>query len=160
MAQQIEIPIPFDTACKLIKNGLVEHVNRDAVVECLMETMDKESIAIVIMLLQESDEYVPLIPGDYVKFHYKSAYFADKYDTDVLLDMGLMVGDYMFGRIPFKDDYGNTPKRFSPRQSIDLCVYDNDKQFTTERQRLDTHCLTFIPEESIPYLRNKNAQDI
>ena len=160
MAQQIEIPIPFGTAYELIKNGLVEHVNRDAVVECLMETMDKESIAIVIMLLQQPVEYIPLIPGDYVKFHHKSVYFADKYDTDVLLDMGLMVGDYMFGRIPFKDDYGNTPKRFSPRQSVDMYVYDKNKKFTIDRQRIDTHSLTFVPEETIPYLRSKNAQDI
>jgi len=160
MAHEIEIPIPFDTAYELIKNGLVEHVNRDAVVECLMETMDKESIAIIIMLMQQSVQYVPLIPGDYVKFHHKSVYFGDKYDTDVLLDMGLMVGDYMFGRIPYKDDYGNTPKRFSPRQSIDMFVYDNDKKFIIDRQRIDTHSLTFVPEESIPYIKSKNAQDI
>jgi|TARA_B100000902_G_scaffold581_2_gene816 hypothetical protein len=160
MAQQIEVPIPFDTAYKLIRSGLVEHVNRDAVAECLMETMDKESIAIVIMLLQESEPYVPLLPGDYVKFHRKSAYFADKYDTDVLLDMGLMVDDYMFGRIPYKDDYGNTPKRFSPRQSVELLVYNNKKEYDTENMRLDTHNLTYVAEDDIPYLKNKRAQDI
>ena len=91
MAHEIEIPIPFDTAYELIKNGLIEHVNRDAVVECLMETMDKESIAIVIMLLQKSNQYVPLIPGDYVKFHHKSVYFGDKYDTPD----GTCVRDYV-----------------------------------------------------------------
>ena len=150
-SKNIEIPIDNGTAYRLLKKGLADGINKEAVAECLMETMDKDQIAMVIMLLQLEEEYVPLIPGDYVRFRKDSVYFLDKYDTDVLIDMGLMSGEYMFGQIANKDDYGHNTKRFSPRVSVNMMVYGEEKVFTMKSERMDRLNLELIIQEQIPY---------
>ena len=160
MAQQIEVPIPHQTALELIKDGLKPGVNQDTVANFLMETMDKESIAMMIMLLQLKTPYEPILPGDYVMFHYKNSWFTEKSELDVMIDMGLSVDNHYFARIPSVDDYGNDIKRFSSRVQIEFMTYDDDKKLIYKKERMDRHQLEVIKEKDIPYLKLQSENEI
>ena len=153
MGQQVEIPIPHQTALELIKDGLKPGVNQDTVANFLMETMDKESAAMMIMLLQLKTPYKPLLPGDYVSFHHKTAWFTDNKDLDVMVDLGLSVDDCYFARIPKKDEYGNSIKSFSPRIQVEFMTYDDDKKLIYKKERMDRHAIEVVTPDSIPTLK-------
>jgi hypothetical protein len=153
MGQPVEVPIPHKTALELIKDGLKPGVNQDTVADFLMETMDKESAAMMIMLLQLKTPYEPILPGDYVTFHYKLAWFTDNKDIDVMVDLGLSVNDHYFARIPEKDEYGNKLKSFSPRVQIEFMTYDDDKKLIYKTERVDRHAIEVVTPDSIPMLK-------
>lgn len=151
MAQQIEVPIPHKTALGLIEDGLKDGVNKHVIAEFLMETMDKESVAMMIMLLQLKTPYEKILPGDYVKFHNKNAWFIDKIDIDVMIDMGLCVDNHYFGRVPLRDSYGNDINSFSSRLDIEFLCYDEDKKHITTKERIDRHAVEVISIDNIPF---------
>ena len=153
MARQIDVPIPHDTALGLIEDGLSAGVNRNMIAQFLMETMDKESVAMMIMLLQLKEQYVPIIPGDYVMFHSKTGWFADNIDIDVMIDLGLCVNNHYFGRVPQRDSYGNDINRFSTRLDIELMTYNEDKTLIYKKERIDRTACEVIPADSIPYFQ-------
>ena len=153
MAKQIDVPIPHGTALGLIEDGLKEGVNRNMIAQFLMESMDKESVAMMIMLLQLKTPYEPILPGDYVIFHSKTGWFADNIDIDVMIDLGLCVNNHYFGRVPQRDSYGNDINRFSTRLDIEFMTYDEDKNLIYKKERIDRCACEVIAADSIPYFQ-------
>ena len=151
MAKQIEVPIPHKTALGLIEDGLKDGVNKHVIAEFVMETMDKESVAMMIMLLQLKTPYEKIQPGDYVRFHNKTAWFTDNIDIDVMIDMGLCVDNYYFGRVPSRDQYGNDINAFSSRLDVEFMCYDQDKKMITKKERIDRHAVEVISIDTIPF---------
>jgi len=150
MAKQVEVPIPHKTALGLIEDGLKDGVNKHVIAEFLMETMDKETVAMMIMLLQLKTPYEKIMAGDYVKFHHKTAWFTDNIDIDVMIDMGLSVDNHYFGRVPSRDSYGNDINSFSSRLDIEFMCYDENKKMIYKKERVDRHAVEVIPFDTIP----------
>ncbi len=150
MAQQVEVPIPHKTALGLIEDGLKDGVNKHVIAEFLMETMDKETVAMMIMLLQLKTPYEKIMVGDYVKFHHKTAWFTDNIDMDVMIDMGLSVNNHYFGRVPSSDSFGNDINSFSARLDIEFMCYDDNKKMIYKKERVDRHAVEVIPLDTIP----------
>ena len=118
-----------------------------------METMDKESIAMMIMLLQLKEEYEPILPGYYVAFHSKAGWFADNIDIDVMIDLGLCVNNYYYARVPERDSYGNDINRFSTRLDVEFMTYDEEKNLIYKKERIDRSACHVVTADIIPYFQ-------
>lgn len=144
------------------KDSVRNYENFGHVRDILVSNMDESVIESIITLMLMEEVYRPLAVGDYCRLTPPSYHTGDKYEPDVLEDLGLLhkSGD-VYGVV--LADTSWTKKTFDPfhhRLKVNLLYHDTDKQLKCYEDTFSPFDLKKMPKGSIKYFKNNKDAKI
>jgi len=122
------------------------------------EIFNEQSINMLAELIA-NPSYEELYPGDYFKvavnnLKYQLANDKETWNFDIMYDLGLYDGTYIYGKVVTSDSYNHIEHRpYYYKMKINLFVYKDDKVIIV-KEALNSYILIKTIKENIKYFKD------
>ena len=144
----------------LKKNG----TNKQMAIEAIVTHINDSALEYIMDLLSAPEKMELVYPNEYVRVPIKQYHVNNKFDYDVLKEMGLLCEETnsVYGRINGDSSWSSEYNPYYGSLKVALFYHDKDNQISEYEETINTSEVVKVKKNEIPYFKSleQNGKNI